>query len=130
MRTRAEFLRTDRARFMRRISGNGCWLGRAAITSTGDVLPCVMQRDHPAGNVRTEPLAQIVRRGLKRYWDLSLDHIEVCRDCEYRYACQDCRPVAYGPTGSLTARSLYCCYDPYRGEWLQDNAGTGEAPPA
>jgi hypothetical protein len=26
--------------------------------------------------------------------------------------------VAYGASGNLTAKSLYCCYDPYHGEWL------------
>jgi radical SAM protein with 4Fe4S-binding SPASM domain len=129
-RTRAEFLQTDRETFMRRLGGNSCWQGKIAVSSIGDVHPCIMQRDDPAGNVRTEPLASIIAGGIRRYWDLSLDAIEVCRDCEYRYACHDCRPVAYGPTGSLTAKSLYCSYDPYQGEWIDRDLVTLSWPTA
>jgi len=66
-----------------------------------------------------DPLAkEIIRGGIRQYWDLSYDKIEVCRDCEYRYACHDCRPLTYGPTGELTAKSLHCSYDPYRGKFV------------
>jgi len=116
-KTRAEFMRTDRATFIRRCHGNSCWQGKIAISSTGDVNPCIMQRDHPCGNVCERSLREIVEGDLRRYWDLSFDKIEVCRDCEYRYACHDCRPITYGPTGELTAKSIHCSYDPYRGEW-------------
>ena len=86
-----------------------------------------MQRDEPGGNVREQPLREIVRGGLRKYWELSLDDIEVCRDCEYRYACPDCRPITVGPTGRLTAKSAHCSYDPYRGEFVdvEENPSCG-----
>jgi len=70
-------------------------------------------------NCMVDPLAkEIIRGGIRQYWDLSYDKIEVCRDCEYRYACHDCRPLTYGLTGELTAKSLHCSYDPYRGKFV------------
>ncbi len=116
-RTRADFMQTDRETFLRRYNGNSCWQGKVAIGSTGDVFPCIMQRDESAGNVRRGSLREIIANGIRKFWDLSYDKIEVCQDCEYRYACHDCRPVTYGPTGELTAKSLHCSYDPYRGEF-------------
>jgi radical SAM protein with 4Fe4S-binding SPASM domain len=112
---RGEFMQTDRTTFIRRANGNSCWQGKMAIGSTGDVHPCIMQRDGASGNVRSQSLKEIIAGGIRRYWDLSFDKIEVCRDCEYRYACHDCRPITYGPSGELTAKSIHCSYDPYRG---------------
>lgn len=116
-RTRPMFRQTAREEFLKRCTGNSCWLGKAVVASGGDVYPCIMQRDAPAGNVRRQHLAGILEGGIRRFWDLSYDKIETCRDCEYRYACKDCRPVTYGPTGDLQAKSLYCSYDPYLGRW-------------
>ena len=47
---------------------------------------------------------------------LSKDHIEGCKDCEYRYACYDCRPDSNG--ADKYAKPWNCSYDPYKGEWL------------
>jgi radical SAM protein with 4Fe4S-binding SPASM domain len=116
-RTRAQFMDTDRNTFMKRINGNGCWQGKVVVSSTGVVYPCIMQRDDESSNVRDSSLESIIKGSIRKYWDISYDDIEVCRDCEYRYACHDCRPVAYGLSGKLTAKSLHCSYDPYEGEW-------------
>lgn len=117
-RTRAEFITTDRDTFIRRYNGNGCWQGKLAISSTGKVNPCIMQRTDDSGNVREQSLREIITGPLTKYWGLSCNSIEVCKDCEYRYACRDCRPVTVGTTGRLTAKSLHCSYDPYQGEWV------------
>lgn len=116
-KVRARFITTDRPTFIKRFNGNGCWQGKVVVSSTGAIHPCIMQRDDISTNVRTSSLRSILDGDLRKYWDISLDDIEVCRDCEYRYACQDCRPVAYGQSGRLTAKSLHCSYDPYAGEW-------------
>lgn len=122
--TRPMFRQTTREEFNKRFTGNSCWQGKAVIASGGDVYPCIMQRDAPAGNVRQERLASILDNGIRRYWDLSYDKIETCRDCEYRYACKDCRPVTFGPTGDLTAKSIYCGYDPYLGKWPSEEGAS------
>jgi radical SAM protein with 4Fe4S-binding SPASM domain len=113
----AQFLATDRATFIKRYNGNSCWQGKIAISSEGDVNPCIMQRDGTAESVRNKPLKEIIRGDIHKYWDISLGKIDICRDCEYRYACHDCRVVAAGETGELMARSLHCSYDPFAGEW-------------
>ena len=116
-KSKAQFLVTDRNTFIKRYNGNSCWQGKIAISSEGDVNPCIMQRDGTAENVRNKPLKEIIKGDIHKYWDISLDKIDICKDCEYRYACQDCRVVAAGESGKLTARSLHCSYDPYIGEW-------------
>lgn len=97
---------------------NSCWFGKAAVTSRGDVLPCVFARDQIAGNIKQKNLSEIIKgEKMLHFWGLTKDHIEVCKDCEYRYVCEDCRPWAYGITGNLYAKSPRCTYNPYTGEW-------------
>jgi radical SAM protein with 4Fe4S-binding SPASM domain len=117
--SRGGFMQTDREAFIRRVNGNSCWQGKLTVSSTGDVNPCIMQRDGVSGNVCSQSLSDIIAGGIRRYWDLSYDKIEVCRDCEYRYACHDCRPITFGPSGELTAKTIHCSYDPYHGRFVE-----------
>jgi len=119
IRDKALFLKVKKDDFIKRYRGNGCWQGRMAISSSGDVMPCIMKRDNPAGNIKEMPLKDIIRGKLQEYWGLSRDKITTCKDCEYRYVCRDCRPVAYGPTGELIAKDPGCLYDPYKGEFIK-----------
>ena len=98
-------------------SRNSCWFGKIAITNEGDILPCVFARDQVAGNIKDQSLKEIIENRMLKFWNLTIDQIDVCKDCEYRYLCHDCRPWAYGFTGNLYAKSPRCTYNPYTGEW-------------
>lgn len=120
VRKEASFGRVDKEAFLKRYRGNSCWQGKISISSTGDAMPCIMQRAEPIGNVREKSLTEIIEGGLQKYWCLSRDQIDGCKDCEYRYACKDCRPVSRGPSGQLKAKDVNCLYNPYKGEFVQD----------
>lgn len=109
--------------YEKNMRGNSCWCGKVAITSSGNVLPCVFARDNIAGNITENSLAKIIGSELMQsFWSLTKDKIDVCKDCEYRYLCRDCRPWSYGLTGNIFAKYPRCTYDPYTGEW-----GTAES---
>lgn len=97
-----------------------CLAGKIAITSTGDVIPCIFARDQICGNILTHSLADIlIDHPLQHCWHTTKDQINKCSDCEYRYACSDCRPLAQGsdPEKSWVASPTTCSYDPYTGKW-------------
>ena len=95
-----------------------CWNGKVAITPSGDVIPCVFARDLVVGNVLESSLKAILdSRKLKDLWHITLDDVEVCKDCEYRYACFDCRALPYTISENLLAKVHGCTYNPYTGEW-------------
>ena len=97
---------------------NSCWFGKLAITSSGDVIPCTFARNQIVGNIRNRNLSQIlISNELNRLWKITKDKIDVCRDCEYRYACKDCRPLSYDTFSNLYAKSPRCTYNPYKGVW-------------
>ena len=99
---------------------NDCWFGKAAVTSSGDVIPCVFAREQVAGNLLKEPLKDIIHGRMLEYWGLNADKIEVCQGCEFRYICHDCRPWSYGLTGNLLAKNPKCTYIPETGKWGGD----------
>ncbi|MBU2068137.1 radical SAM protein, partial [Patescibacteria group bacterium] len=104
--------------FIRNKKGHSCWQGKLCVTSSGLVIPCIMAREEICGSVKDQSLSGIIHSdNLQNSWNLSKDRIEICRDCEFRYACFDCRPLAKGEIGNLYVQGNNCLYNPYQGEW-------------
>lgn len=104
------------------VSGHSCLMGKLAVTEFGEVLPCVFSRRTPLGNILSSDLKQIVKEeAVQRIWHSTKDDVMVCRDCEYRYVCHDCRPLSYeiaaGNASYLTSPYPRCTYNPYIGQW-------------
>ncbi len=104
---------------------NSCWSGKLSITANGDVIPCIFARQLICGNIKKNTFPEIIQN-LNDEWMISKDKIEVCCDCEYRYACHDCRPTAYGVTGNYLSKHERCTYDPYTGVWQSIESCTHE----
>ncbi|RLA93840.1 MAG: hypothetical protein DRG25_03755, partial [Deltaproteobacteria bacterium] len=99
-----------------------CWCGKLLIKANGDVSPCPSARDKRfiVGNIRKDPLKELVDDERMHYfWGLTLDDVAVCRVCEFRYACYDCRANAYIYSGNLLGKNPYCLYDPRKGIWME-----------
>ena len=108
----------SKEKFYRNQYENSCWSGKLVITETGDVLPCVFDRTNILGNICHKNLREIIDSNeVKRCWFMSFDNIEICKDCEYRFACKDCRPLAKAVNGTLNGKNPRCQYDPYTGVW-------------
>ncbi len=121
------FSKITKEDFIKRRHGHSCWWGNVAVTNDGFVLPCIMAREEVCGDLKNNSLLEIFDAGdLMKMWKLSKDHIEVCCDCEYRYACMDCRPLAKGETGNFFGKRLSCLYNPYTGVWAETSTKTGE----
>lgn len=104
-------------RIQKAVSGNSCWQGKINISYDGYVSPCIMQSPETLKkyNLQTVPLKNVIDEYLiPNYWELSKDKVATCGVCEFRYLCNDCRPLA----DSLTTRANNCNYDPFSGEWL------------
>ncbi len=97
---------------------NSCWMGKFAVTSTGDIIPCIFARDLSCVNIRTDSHDSIKEK-LVFLWKITKDSVEGCKDCEYRYACEDCRPLAMGVGGGLNGKYPRCTYSPLTRTWEQ-----------
>lgn len=102
----------DRKTVERALARHNCFGRDVCISPTLEVYPCIMERRVSHGNLRETGLKALLKREI---CGLNKDKVEVCRDCEFRYACHDCRPDTLD--GGVTAKPWYCTYDPYSGEW-------------
>lgn len=99
---------------------HSCLAGKVAVTATGDIFPCIFARNELCGNILYQPLSEILSGlPLTKCWCTTKDCITKCKDCEYRYACADCRPLAQGsdPKKDWLACPSNCSYNPYIGQW-------------
>lgn len=94
------------------IAGFRCFLKNLYISTDLTVYPCVMERRFNYGNLKEQRLKNLLR-DRRRF--LSKEDVDGCRDCEYRYACFDCRPDANG--ADFDQKPWYCSYNPAEGTW-------------
>lgn len=108
----------SKEKFERAFEGNTCWNGKFAVSTDGKVLPCVFERNVSYGNVKYQQIEDILsNRVLNEYWSLTFDFIDQCNCCEYRFACFDCRPLAYSANNERFSKNPRCKYNPDIGLW-------------
>ncbi|MDR3565362.1 MAG: radical SAM protein [Negativicutes bacterium] len=115
---------TDPTSFYRAQRYHSCLAGKIAVTAGGDVIPCIFARNQICGNILNSPLQDVLNGALlQQCWQTTKDQVEKCKDCEYRYACGDCRPLAQGSDSEKRwlSSSVDCQYNPYTGIWKDDH---------
>ena len=100
---------------------NSCLHKKIAIDSEGNIKNCPSMLPS-FGNIKDTRLKEALdHKDFKKYWNLTKDKILVCKDCEFRYICTDCRAYTErthtNTEGLDTSKPLKCGYDPYTGEW-------------
>lgn len=95
---------------------NTCLNRKIAIDINGNIRNCLsMQESY--GNIETVAISEIAfNPSFQKYWGLKKDDISVCKDCEFRYVCTDCRAYIEDPA-DIRSKPLKCGYNPYNNEW-------------
>jgi SPASM domain peptide maturase of grasp-with-spasm system len=116
-----KYFNTNLPKVLEAMNYNSCLHKKIAVDVGGNIknCPCMPQS---YGNINEVTLENaLCRTDLKKYWMLTKDNIEVCRDCEFRYICTDCRAYTeqthFNKNGLDISKPLKCGYNPYRGEW-------------
>jgi SPASM domain peptide maturase of grasp-with-spasm system len=69
------------------------------------------------GNIKNTTLEEaLALKDFKKYWNITKDQIDVCKDCEFRHVCTDCRAYVEDPENQYS-KPLKCGYSPYTNEW-------------
>jgi SPASM domain peptide maturase of grasp-with-spasm system len=70
---------------------NTCLNRKIAISADGYVKNCPSM-PKSFGHISTTSLdAALAADGFKDVWGITKDQVKICRDCEFRYICTDCR---------------------------------------
>ncbi len=104
------------------INCNSCLSHKISIDRKGNIKNCPSMSD-VFGNITHTTLEEASSHDdFEKYWSVTKDHIEVCKDCEFRYICTDCRAYTertHTVEGLDFSKPLKCGYSPYTGEWEQ-----------
>ena len=95
---------------------NTCLNRKISIDTEGYIRNCPSMKEH-YGNIKDTTLQDaLAHPDFKKYWFVNKDQISVCKDCEFRYICTDCRAYIENPE-DMYSKPLKCGYNPYTSEW-------------
>ena len=95
---------------------NTCLNRKISIDTEGYIRNCPSMKEH-YGNIKDTTLQEALQHpDFKKYWFVNKDQISVCKDCEFRYICTDCRAYIENPE-DMYSKPLKCGYNPYTCEW-------------
>ncbi|WP_313805985.1 grasp-with-spasm system SPASM domain peptide maturase [Flavobacterium sp.] len=104
---------------------NTCLNKKISIDKEGYIRNCPSMPQH-FGNIKDTTLKQALSQpDFKKYWNVTKDMIEVCKDCEFRHICTDCRAYTeqtYFDGEIDLSKPLKCGYNPYTNEWSEWSA--------
>ena len=97
---------------------NSCLNRKISIDTNGNIKNCPSM-PQSFGNIKDTTLEEALNhKNFKKYWNITKDQIDVCKDCEFRYVCTDCRAYVEKPDDILS-KPLKCGYNPYTNEWSE-----------
>jgi SPASM domain peptide maturase of grasp-with-spasm system len=95
---------------------NTCLNKKISIDTKGNIKNCP-SLDKSFGNIKVTSLQEALNyNGYKKYWTITKDQIEGCKDCEFRYICTDCRAYTEDSKNDYS-KPLKCGYNPYTNKW-------------
>jgi SPASM domain peptide maturase of grasp-with-spasm system len=95
---------------------NTCLNRKISIDKDGNIKNCPSMAES-FGNIKDTTLEEALNKpGFKKYWNINKDQIEVCKDCEFRHICTDCRAYIEDPENQYS-KPLKCGYNPYTNVW-------------
>lgn len=97
---------------------NTCLNKKISIDKYGNIKNCPSIPDS-YGNIQNTTLIDALKKDdFKKYWNVSKDQIETCKDCEFRHICTDCRAYIEDPE-DIYSKPLKCGYNPYTNKWSE-----------
>ena len=118
IKTKPNFLPVSKKLVQNNMHFNSCCGSTACIMPNGDVTPCEMENYSVHGNIYQDSLSAILLgRAGEIAQRLSKEKIVVCKDCEYRYACWECRAMCGIAVKEDKQKPNTCLYDPYTAKW-------------
>lgn len=98
-------------------SYNTCLNRKISIDVNGEIKNCPSM-NLSYGNININSLAEIAKKtAFQKIWSLKKDKLTVCKNCEFRYVCTDCR--AFLRDDYSLEKPKKCKYDPYTATWRE-----------
>jgi SPASM domain peptide maturase of grasp-with-spasm system len=107
---------TDLDMYNEGLKYNTCLNRKISIDQNGEIKNCPSMAES-FGNIKDTTLEEALNKeGFKKYWNITKGQINICKDCEFRNVCTDCRAYTQDPN-DIYSKPLKCGYDPYTNIW-------------
>ncbi|MEO8760219.1 MAG: grasp-with-spasm system SPASM domain peptide maturase [Bacteroidia bacterium] len=102
--------------FTESVNYNSCLNRKISIDKKGQIKNCPsLSKEY--GHINNITLIDVVlKEDIKKLWKINKDKIEICKDCEFRHICTDCRAYVEQPE-NIYSKPLKCGYNPYTCQW-------------
>jgi len=95
---------------------NNCLNRKISVDVNGEIKNCPSMLK-TFGNINQINLQEVIaKEEFKELWLINKDKVSVCKHCEFRYICSDCRAYTEIPQDNYS-KPLKCGYNPYTAEW-------------
>jgi SPASM domain peptide maturase of grasp-with-spasm system len=115
-----KYFNTNLPKVLESLNHNSCLNKKISIDKDGNIKNCPAM-SQSFGNIKDTTLGEALNHvDFKKYWKITKDVIEVCKDCEFRHICTDCRAyteLTYFDGDIDLSKPLKCGYSPYTGQW-------------
>ncbi|MFW0716051.1 grasp-with-spasm system SPASM domain peptide maturase [Pedobacter sp. N23S346] len=116
-----KYFDTNMMKVLEAVNHNSCLNKKIGIDINGNIKNCPAMRSN-FGNINNTTLEEaILHQDFKKYWNLTKAGIEICKDCEFRNVCTDCRAFTEqthkNNEGLDISKPLKCGYNPYTNQW-------------
>jgi SPASM domain peptide maturase of grasp-with-spasm system len=110
------YFNTNIELFTESLHYNNCLNKKISVDVNGNIKNCPSMKSS-YGNVNSSSIeTAIALARFKDLWFIKKDEIDVCKDCEFRYMCTDCRAYIEDENNTFS-KPKKCTYDPYKGAW-------------
>ncbi|GEJ46956.1 grasp-with-spasm system SPASM domain peptide maturase [Chryseobacterium sp. ON_d1] len=116
-----KYFNTNLPKVLEAINHNSCLFKKIGIDKEGNIKNCPLM-ENIFGNINTSTLEEALKQTeFRKYWNVTKDSVDICKDCEFRYVCTDCRAFTerthINEENLDISKPLKCGYDPYKGTW-------------
>jgi SPASM domain peptide maturase of grasp-with-spasm system len=93
---------------------NSCLNKKISIDINGKIKNCPSMKEDFGFYEEINLMDLIEHKEFTNIWNINKDEISICKDCEYRYVCTDCRAFV---NDIKSDKPFKCDYNPYTGVW-------------
>lgn len=112
----SEYFVVNMPTFFEAMKYNSCLNRKISVDVNGEIRNCP-SLPQTYGNITTTSLhSALIQKDFKNLWEINKDQVEICKDCEFRLVCTDCRAFLKNPDDKYS-KPAKCTYDPYTATW-------------
>ena len=99
--------------FTESLKYNTCLNKKLSIDVYGNIKNCPSLKESFGNHKNIDFKNVVFKEEYQKFWLINKDQIKICKDCEFRYMCTDCRAFLTNEYD----KPLKCSYDPFTMQW-------------